>query len=107
MVLILIYELPLLFYYLCDWIVYEQFFWVKIQDVFSLVSIDEFTSAVRGYKNSLDERFLRELSVPDRIGKNHQLSEHCWLLQQCECFLRGHYARLSKEEIKKVADRKN
>ena len=52
MVLILIYELPLLFYYLCDWIVYEQFFWVKIQDVFSLVSIDEFTSAVRGYKNS-------------------------------------------------------
>ena len=25
---------------------------VKIQDVFSLVSIDEFTSAVRGYKNS-------------------------------------------------------
>ena len=100
MVLILIYELPLLFYYLCDLIVYEQFFRVKIQDVFSLVSIDEFTSAVRGYKNSLDERFLRELSVPDRIG-------HCWLLQQCECFLRGHYARLSKEEIKKVADRKN
>ena len=74
MVLILIYELPLLFYYLCDLIVYEQFFWVKIQDVFSLVSIDEFTSAVRGYK---------------------------------KCFLRGHYARLSKEEIKKVADRKN
>ena len=88
MVLILIYELPLLFYYLCDWIVYEQFFWVKIQDVFSLASIDEFTSAVRGYKNSLDERFLRELSVPnslderflrelsvpDRIGKNQKSS---------------------------------
>ena len=74
MVLILIYELPLLFYYLCDWIVYEQFFWVKIQDVFSLVSIDEFTSAVRGYKNSLDERFLRELSVPNRIGKNQKSS---------------------------------
>ena len=45
-------DVPLLFYYLCDLIVYEQFFWVKIQDVFSLVSIDEFTSAVRGYKNS-------------------------------------------------------
>ena len=41
----------MLFYYLCDLILYEQFFWVKIQDVFSLVSIDEFTSAVRGYKN--------------------------------------------------------
>ena len=49
-------------------------FLVKIQDVFSLVSIDEFTSAVRGYKNSLDERFLRELSVPDRIGKNQKSS---------------------------------
>ncbi len=45
-------NVPLLFYYLCDLIVYEQFFGVKIQDVFSLVSIDEFTSAVRGYKNS-------------------------------------------------------
>ena len=99
-------------------------FLVKIQDVFSLVSIDEFTSAVRGYKNSLDERFLRELSVPDRIGKNQKSSfrifikkfnricssesfERSELLQQCECFLRGHYARLSNEEIKKVADRKN
>ena len=45
-------NVPLLFYYLCDLIVYEQFFWVKIQDVFSLVSIDEFTSDMRGYKNS-------------------------------------------------------
>lgn len=52
MVLILIYELPLLFYYLCDWIVYEQFFWVKIQEVFSSVSIYEFISDMRGYKNS-------------------------------------------------------
>ena len=26
------------------------------------------------YKNSLDERFLRELSVPDRIGKNQKSS---------------------------------
>ena len=42
----------MLFYSLCDLILYEQFFWVKIQDVFSLVSIDEFTLAVRGYKNS-------------------------------------------------------
>ena len=46
-------NVPLLFYYLCDLIVYEQFFWVKIQDVFSLVSIDEFTSDMRGYKNSV------------------------------------------------------
>ena len=45
-------NVPLLFYYLCDLIVYEQFFWVKIQDVFSLVSIDEFISDMRGYKNS-------------------------------------------------------
>ena len=61
-------------------------FLVKIQDVLSLVSIDEFISAMRGYKNSLDERFLRdyknslderflrELSVPDRIGKNQKSS---------------------------------
>ena len=59
----------MLFYYLCDLILYEQFFWVKIQDVFSLVSIDEFTSAVRGYKNSLDERLSDCL-------------KHCELLQQ-------------------------
>ena len=52
----------MLFYYLCDLILYEQFFWVKIQDVFSLVSIDEFTSAVRGYKNSLDERFIKKFN---------------------------------------------
>ena len=64
----------MLFYYLCDLIVYEHFFLVKIQDVLSLVSIDEFISAMRGYKNSLDERFLRELSVPDRIGKNQKSS---------------------------------
>ena len=51
---------------------YANYFYDKIQDVFSLVSIDEFTSAMRGYKNSLDERFLRELSVPDQIGKNHK-----------------------------------
>ena len=48
---------------------YANYFYDKIQDVFSLVSIDEFT-----YKNSLDERFLRELSVPDRIGKNQKSS---------------------------------
>ena len=64
---------------------YANYFYDKIQDVFSLVSIDEFTSAMRGYKNSLDERFLRyknslderflrELSVPDRIGKNQKSS---------------------------------
>ena len=53
---------------------YTNYFYDKIQDVFSLVSIDEFTSAMRGYKNSLDERFLRELSVPDRIGKNQKSS---------------------------------
>ena len=56
---------------------YANYFYDKIQDVFSLVSIDEFTSAMRGYKNSLDERFLRELSVPDRIGKN-QKSSFSW-----------------------------
>ena len=56
----------MLFYYLCDLILYEQFFWVKIQDVFSLVSIDEFTSAVRGYKNLIG--FAVRLSEALRVA---------------------------------------
>ena len=64
----------MLFYHIKLFKPYANYFYDKIQDVFSLVSIDEFTSAMRGYKNSLDERFLRELSVPDRIGKNQKSS---------------------------------
>ena len=72
-------DVPLLFYYLCDLIVYEQFFrnglltsclsiagccsngekienvytiGAKIQEVFSSASIYEFISDMRGYKNS-------------------------------------------------------
>ena len=58
----------MLFYHIKLFKPYANYFYDKIQDVFSLVS------AMRGYKNSLDERFLRELSVPDRIGKNQKSS---------------------------------
>ncbi len=40
-----------LFHFLCDLISYELFFWKKYRMYF-YASIDEFISAMRGYKNS-------------------------------------------------------
>ena len=42
----------------------------------------------------------------DCLSEANDFYERSELQWQCECFLRGHYARLSKEEIKKVADSK-